>query len=139
MTRPSVLVTFDYRDVDAVPPLHEAIGEGAVAVAGFESASRWDGLLRNGDPAVREAIDTALDGTTVTLVAIGPHAAASRWITYALRQSTRRGNGLLGVLLPGTPHTAVPRMLEDAGGDVYDWNAPRVPAWVDAAAARATV
>ena len=74
--------------------------------------------------------------TSVTVACIGARTASRRWVNYELEASAARGNGLLGVYLPGTSGYPVPRVLTRAGVPVYRWNPQRFAAWVEAAAPR---
>ena len=106
-----------------------------VAVAGFVDDSQWERLRKKTDLAIKRAIDTALHGTSVTVVCVGARTASRRWVTYELRQSAIRGNGLLGVYLPGESGHPKPAALGVA--PLYQWNSSRFPTWLEQAAARA--
>ena len=106
-----------------------------MAVAGFVDDSQWEQLRKKTDAAIKRAIDTALHGTSVTVVCVGARTASRRWVTYELRQSTLRGNGLLGVHLPGESGHPKPAALGAA--PLYQWNSSRFPTWLEEAAARA--
>ena len=38
-----------------------------------------------------------MEGTSVTVVLVGEKSCSSRWVKYEIKQSIKRGNGLLGV------------------------------------------
>lgn len=44
-------------------------------------------------------IDSALVGTSVTIVLIGTYTASRRYVNYEIEQSHLRGNGLLGIYI----------------------------------------
>jgi hypothetical protein len=132
-----VYFAFDYRDVFAVNQIRRAGQFLDVAVAGFTDASQWEKLKQKDDAVIRRAIDQALLRTTVTVACVGPRTASRRWVKYELRASRARGNGLLGVYLPGQSGHPKPAVLIDEGAPVYAWNPARFAAWVEAAAARA--
>ena len=130
-----VYFAFDYRDVFKVNQIRKAGQFVPVAVAGFTDASQWEKLKQRDDAVIRKAIDDSLKGTTVTVACVGARTAARRWVRYELRASRARGNGLLGVYLPGESGHPKPAELGDA--PLYSWNSERFAAWVDAAAIRA--
>ena len=130
-----VYFAFDYRDVFAVNQIRKAGQFVDRAVAGFTDASQWEKLKKKDDAAIRRAIDEALNGTTVTVVCVGERTAARRWVKHELNASKKRGNGLLGVYLPGTSGHPKPTELGDA--PLYQWDSTRFSAWVEAAAKRA--
>jgi hypothetical protein len=132
-----VYFAFDYLDVFAVNQIRRSGQFVDVSVAGFRDASQWETLKRQDADVIRRAIDRALLNTSVTVACIGRRTADRRWVRYELEASRDRGNGLLGIYLPGTAGHAVPAALAQAGAPVYRWNAARFSAWVEAAAARA--
>jgi hypothetical protein len=131
-----VYFAFDYVDVFAVNQIRRSGQFVGVAVAGFADASLWEKLKQRDDAVIRRSIDSALMNTSVTVACIGERTASRRWVKYELAASLARGNGLLGVYLPGTSKLPVPKALADAGAPVYQWNAGRFGAWIDAAALR---
>jgi imidazolonepropionase-like amidohydrolase len=132
-----VYFAFDYKDVFAVNQIRRAAQFIDVAVAGFTDASQWEKLKEKDDAVIRAAIDAAVVGTTVTVACVGDRTAARRWVDYELRVSRDRGNGLLGVYLPGQAGHPKPKVLEDVGAPLYRWDHARFADWVEAAAARA--
>ena len=56
---------------------------------------------RQGADAIRRWIDQQLNGTSVTVVLIGAETANREWVNYEIIESTKRGNGLLGVYIHG--------------------------------------
>jgi hypothetical protein len=130
-----VYFAFDYRDVFKVNQIRNAGQFLDRAVAGFTDASQWEKLRQMDDAIIRKAIDDALVGTTVTVACVGERTASRRWVKYELNASRNRGNGLLGVSLPGENGHAKPAELGDA--PLYRWDSARFSEWVEAAATRA--
>ena len=132
-----VYFAFDYKDVFAVNQIRRAGEFIDIAVAGFTDASQWEELREKDDAVIRAAIDSAVQRTTVTVVCVGERTASRRWVKYELQVSRDRGNGLLGVYLPGESGHPMPQILADEGAPLYAWNHARFADWVEAAAARA--
>lgn len=130
-----VYFAFDYRDVFAVNQIRRAGQFVDRAVAGFSDASQWEKLKQKDDAVVRRAIDDALVGTTVTVACVGERTATRRWVKYELNASRKRGNGLVGVYLPGGSSHTKPAELGEA--PLYRWDSARFSSWVEAAAIRA--
>jgi hypothetical protein len=128
-----VYFAFDYQDV--FKQIRNAGQFIDVAVAGFTDASQWEKLKQRDDAVIRKAIDDALIGTSVTVACVGERTAGRRWVKYELNASRARGNGLLGVYLPGESGHTKPIELGDA--PLYAWNARSFGAWVEAAALKA--
>lgn len=129
-----VYFAFDYRDVFTVNQIRRAGQFVDHAVAGFSDASQWEKLRQRDDAVIRKAIDDALVGTTVSVACVGERTADRRWVKYELNASRKRGNGLLGVYLPGESGHTKPAELGDA--PLYRWDSARFSEWVDAAAKR---
>jgi hypothetical protein len=130
-----VYFAFDYRDVFAVNQIRRCGQFLSVAAAGFADDSQWERLRKKTDATIQRVIDASLHGTSVTVVCVGLRTAARKWVTYELRQSALRGNGLLGVYLPGESGHPKPAALGTA--PLYQWNSSRFPVWVEEAASRA--
>ncbi len=130
----TVYFAFDYKDVFAVNQIRRSGEFVTRAVAGFSDGSQWEKLKRKSDAAIKRAIDESLKGTSVTVVCVGERTANRRWVKYELTASRARGNGLLGIYLPGTYGYTKPKELGDS--PLYRWNSQRFPAWVESAAAR---
>ena len=64
---------------------------------GVIDKAEWESIERQGDQAIRNWIQDQLEGTTCTVVLIGAETAAREWVLYEIRESWKRGNGLVGV------------------------------------------
>jgi hypothetical protein len=131
-----VYFAFDYQDVFSVNQIRRSGQFVGVSLAGFADASQWEKLKQRNDTVIARAIDDALKNTSVTVVCIGARTAARRWVKYELAASVARGNGLLGVYLPGTRGYPIPKVLLDLRAPVHQWNPARFSAWVEAVAPR---
>lgn len=67
--------------------------------AGFIDSASWESVKRQGDDAIRRWIDNELNGTSVTVVLIGAETANRPWINHEIKESVKRGNGLLGIYI----------------------------------------
>jgi MTH538 TIR-like domain (DUF1863) len=67
--------------------------------AGFVDAAEWQGVQNKGEDAVKKWIGDQLTGTSVTAVLIGAETSASPWVSYEVKKSYERGNGMLGIYL----------------------------------------
>lgn len=64
---------------------------------GFVDKAAWESIKRQGDPAIEKWINDQLKNTSVTVVLIGAETAERDWVDYEIRQSWKKGNGLVGV------------------------------------------
>ncbi len=69
--------------------------------AGFFDGSVWEATKRSGVEKLKNFIDEALDGTTVTCVLIGSETYDRRWVRYEIVSSLCRGNSVFGVHING--------------------------------------
>lgn len=129
-----VYFAFDYKDVFAVNQIRKSGEFVPRAVAGFDDASQWEELKEKDDATIKRAIDAALANTSVTVVCVGERTASRTYVKYELAQSAARGNGLVGVYLPGTAGHPVPELLSDNAIPVRRWNSARFADWVELAA-----
>ena len=65
--------------------------------AGFEDAADFEEVKKGGDAAIKKWIREQLSGTSVTVVLVGSHTCASRYVQYEINRSEAKGNGLLGI------------------------------------------
>jgi len=67
--------------------------------AGFWDASLWEEAKKKNDDAIKRMIDKGLEGTSVTVVLIGKETSDRKWVRYEIKESYKKGNGLLGVYI----------------------------------------
>jgi hypothetical protein len=137
-----VFFSFHYqRDLWRVAVVRNSAMIEGVSAAGFHDQSLWSETEKKGDDAVRQLIDTGLEGTSVTVVLIGAETASRRFMSYEIDKSLARGNGLLGVRINNIKdqngHTdsigAVPADLTKAGAAIYAWEYGKLGEWVESA------
>jgi MTH538 TIR-like domain (DUF1863) len=92
-----VFFSFKYADVSRAMIVRNSwVTQGKVA-AGFIDKADFEAVKRKGDQAIKNWIDSQLEGTSVTVVLVGEKTCASRWVKYEINKSIERGNGLLGI------------------------------------------
>jgi antiphage defense system Thoeris ThsB-like protein len=65
--------------------------------AGFWDAAAWEEVKKKGTTAIEKWIDEQLTGTSATVVLIGAETAERPYVGYEIKQSSAKGNGLLGI------------------------------------------
>lgn len=122
--------SFHYqRDIFRVNQIRSIPNVMSCAAAGFQDASLWEDAKRKSDAAIKRLIDTALEGTSVTVVCIGNKTAGRRYITYEIEESLARGNGLVGMQIHHLtdhrgnvdPPGQTPAKIKSAGFKVYKY------------------
>lgn len=136
--------SFHYqRDIWRINQIRSVPNITGTAAAGFHDASLWEESKKKGDAVIKKMIDTALLGTTVTVVCIGNQSYNRKFINYEIEQSLLRGNGLVGIQihhlldhkqsadLPGI----IPPEIRQAGYKVYKYtNVYDLAVWIEEAA-----
>ena len=70
-----------------------------VEAAGFIDSASWEAVKKKGDDAIRKWIAEQLNGTSVTVVLIGTETSDREWVKYEIKESYKKGNGLLGIYI----------------------------------------
>ncbi len=65
--------------------------------AGFIDAASWEEVKKKGNDAIKKWITDQLNGTSVTIVLIGADTANRDWVIHEIKESYKKGNGLLGI------------------------------------------
>ena len=65
--------------------------------AGFIDAASWEEVKKKGEDAIKKWIADQLNGTSVTIVLIGAETASRDWVMHEIKESYKKGNGLLGI------------------------------------------
>ncbi|MDA8256923.1 MAG: TIR domain-containing protein [Betaproteobacteria bacterium] len=89
--------SFKYKDVSRAMVVRNSWVTQGKEAAGFIDAADFEKVKRQGDAAIKRWIDDQLKGTSVTVVLVGQHTCASRWVKYEIEKSIAVGNGLLGI------------------------------------------
>jgi hypothetical protein len=137
-----VFFSFHYRrDLWRVNVVRNSGMIDGVSAAGFHDESLWEETKSKGEDAVKNLINTGLNGTSVTVVLIGAETSGRRYVTYEIEKSISCGNGLLGIYVNNIkdkdgridPLGAVPAALSKSGAPVYTWEYGKLGEWVEKA------
>ena len=141
MAKPTFFSFHYQRDLWRVNQVRNShIVEGKAAV-GFSDASLWEEAKKKGDAVIKDLIDKALVGTSVTVVLIGAETANRKFVVYEIERSIARGYGLLGIHINHLKNQdgqtdfqgVVPATLIAARAPVYSYDYNRFGEWVEAA------
>jgi hypothetical protein len=141
-----VFFSFHYElDVWRAANVRNAGKVDATTAAGWTDASIWEEAKKKGRTELERLIRSALQGTSVTAVLIGSETANRPWVTYEIQQSINRGNGLIGVRIHKikdqrgvrSARGPVPKLLEQGGYQIHDWDRNNFGQWVEWAAMEA--
>lgn len=67
--------------------------------AGFIDAANFEKVKREGNIAIKNWINSQLNGTSVTVVLVGQRTCDSRWVKYEIGQSIEIKNGLVAIFI----------------------------------------
>jgi hypothetical protein len=70
---------------------------GGVEASGYYDHSIWEEAKKTSSIALKRLINSELQNTSVTVVLVGSHTWARRWVRYEIMKSIERGNKVLGV------------------------------------------
>jgi hypothetical protein len=112
-----------------------------VSAAGFYDVSLWEESKRKGEVAVKKLIDAGLNGTAVTVVLIGMETAYREFVSYEIKRSVARGNGILGIRINNIkdqfghtdPAGPIPAALTAISAEIYTWDYGKLGQWVEKA------
>ena len=68
-------------------------------ISGFWDAASWEKIKRKGELAVREWVGKQLEKTSVTVVLIAAETSSRQYVHYAISQSLKRNNGVVGIYI----------------------------------------
>ncbi len=137
-----VFFSFEYSDVSRANVVRNSWVTQGKEAAGFIDAAEFEKLKKQGASAIRNWIDSQLNGTSVTVVLVGQHTCDSKWVKYEIEKSIEIGNGLLGIdvsKIKDLQEKTTDRCGKiPKGYDFYLWNSDNgyenMGAWIEKAA-----
>jgi hypothetical protein len=141
-----VFFSFHYdRDAWRVAQVRNCQVVSGYAKNPFYDKAQWEQIKKKGDTAIRNWIETQLNGSSVTVVLLGKETGARRWVKYEIARSQELGKGLIGVDIShirnqrGETDERGPNPLP-ASAPLYLWNKQEgyknLGSWIEAAAPR---
>lgn len=96
-----VFFSFHYeRDIKRIGQIRNSgLTKSSIESAGFLDSVSWETIKRQGDDAIKRWILQQLNGTSVTVVLIGSETSQRDWVKYEIKESYKKGNGILGVYI----------------------------------------
>ena len=92
-----VFFSFKYKDVSRTMVVRNSWVAQWKESAGFIDSADFEKIKKQGDQAIKNWIDSQLEGTSVTVVLIWEETCNSKWVKYEIKKSIERGNGLLEI------------------------------------------
>jgi hypothetical protein len=127
MTAPRrVFFAFHYQiDVARVQAIRDAWISRGIEESGIWDKQVWETARTRGNEELKALIALGLEGTSVTVVLIGPHTWERPWVHYEIDESRRRGNGLLGIRIHRVPVASTSRLvggMPQPGENPFDYH-----------------
>lgn len=136
-----VFFCFDYGDLYRANIVKDYWLSKGKKAFGFLSSSEFDQLENQGDLAVKNWINEQLMSTSSTVVLVGEKTSNNTWVKYAISQSIKKGNSLIGIDISkikdenGNNSKRSEKML--TGYPFYFWNKDNgkenISSWIDMA------
>lgn len=97
----SVFYSFHYQnDINRVMIVRNRwVTQGGQIVSGVIDHADFEKVKRQGDAAIKEWINSQLNGTSATIVLIGSDTLNRNFVQYEICQSINRGNAIIGVYI----------------------------------------
>jgi MTH538 TIR-like domain (DUF1863) len=83
--------------------------------SGYWDHSLWEETKKKGDQALMQLINSALSGTSVSVVLAGSATANRKWVVYEIVKGFEKGNGLITVFIHNIP--GIDQRTSAAGSD----------------------
>ncbi|MFO0780505.1 MAG: TIR domain-containing protein [Candidatus Gracilibacteria bacterium] len=85
---------------------------------GLSIPVEWEKIERQGEEAIKRWINSQLQYTSVTVVLIGAQTSERSWVDYEIRESWKRGNGLVGIRIHNIKNQS--QMTDQQGLNPFD-------------------
>src|SRR5690242_14034606 len=70
---------------------------GAIEEQSLLSANKWEEIKKKGDDAIKNWIETNMNGKECLIVLVGANTSSRRWVKYEIKRACERGIGVLGI------------------------------------------
>ena len=115
-----VFISFAYEDVDEVNLLRGQAKNEKVGLE-FDDHSVKEAFDSKDADYIKRRIREKIDKASVTLVYLSKHSAKSPWIDWEIRESYKRGKGVIGVYKGDSPPTLIPSAIKENNGKIVKW------------------
>lgn len=115
-----VFISYQHNDLDAAKDFSELKWNEHVGFE-FHDRNMFNPVNSENPSYVRSKIKEQMNGTSVTVVIIGSRTASSEWVNYEIDESIKRGNGVLGIILPGEENVDIPSSFKRANARIIRW------------------
>ena len=118
---PHLFISFTVEDEDAVNLLRGQAKNPDTELQ-FDDFSLKDAINSHDDDYIKRKIRERIDRVSVTAVYLTPASANSKWVTWEIEESLRRGKGVIGVHPGDKPPSKLPSPFHEHGLPVVRWS-----------------
>lgn len=115
-----VFISFAYEDEDEVNLLRGQAKKQNTELK-FDDFSLKQAVNSENEDYIKKRIRERIDRSSVTAVYLTPDSAKSEWVDWEIRESLRRGKGVIGVYKGDAPPAQLPSAFNECGLKTVKW------------------
>lgn len=116
-----VFISFAYEDEDEVNLLRGQAKNQNTELE-FDDFSLKQAINSENEDYIKKRIRERIDRASVTTVYLTPDSAKSEWVDWEIRESLRRGKGVIGVYKGDAPPAQLPSAFNEFGLKTVKWS-----------------
>ena len=116
-----VFISFAYEDEDEVNLLRGQAKNQNTELE-FDDFSLKQAVNSENEDYIKKHIRERIDRASVTAVYLTPDSAKSEWVDWEIRESLRRGKGVIGVYKGDAPPAQLPSAFNEFGLKTVKWS-----------------
>jgi len=120
-TSPHVFISFAYEDKEEVNLLRAQAKNDKTDLE-FDDYSVKDAFDSKNAEYIKKQIREKIDKTSVTIVYLSNTSAKSQWVDWEIRESLKRGKGVIGVHKGEKPPSTLPDAFKEYKLNVVKWS-----------------
>ncbi len=83
------------------------------------SDNDWETVVKKGDEAIKNWIDSQMNGRSCIVVLVGENTANRKWINYEINQAWNKGKGVVGIRIHGLKNKD--GYIANSGNNPFDY------------------
>jgi len=116
-----VFISFAYEDEDEVNLLRGQAKNKNTDLE-FDDFSLKQAVNSENEEYIKKRIRERIDRASVTAVYLTPDSAKSEWVDWEIRESLKRGKGIIGVYKGDAPPAQLPSAFKEYGLKTVKWS-----------------
>lgn len=128
----NVFISFNHDDLNEVNLLRGQAKNEDVDLK-FSDRSLKEPFNSENAEYIKRGIREKIDQASVTMVYLTKNSASSQWVDWEIRESIRKGKGIIGVFQGDNPPSKLPSAFKEFNIKVVRWNHKELSAAIDQA------